>query len=89
MVSLAPSTMSIQPYHFHHRRQPPPPTCALARCQLTESLLHCTRKQSLKPPQRPLLPAPAPSTGPDRLPPPCYYRGQRVGGWLGSSTGEV
>ena len=78
MVSLAPST--IQPYHFQLRRQPPPPTCALARCQLTESLLHSTRKQSLKPPQRPLLPAPAPSTDPDRLPPPCYYRGQRVGG---------
>ena len=85
MVSLAPST--IQPYHFQLRRQPPPPTCARPGCQLTESLLHCTRKQSLKPPQRPLLPAPVPSTGPDRLPPPCYYRGQRVGG--GTSTGEV
>ena len=75
MVSLHNTTTSLPP-----EKAASPPTCARPRCQLTESLLHCTRKQSLKPPQRPLLPAPVPSTDPDRLPPPCYYRGQGVGG---------
>ena len=80
MVSLAPST--IQPYHFQLRRQPPPPTCALARCQLTESLLH-THSQAVSQAASEAAPAgtgavhrPGPPSSPVLLP---WSEG---GGWI-------
>ena len=80
MVSLHNTTTSLPP-----EKAASPPTCARPRCQLTESLLHCTRKQAVSQAASEAAPAgtgavhrPGPPSSPVLLP---WSEG---GGWEGS-----